>query len=137
MTHLDELFKIAIYNVLAVLFTVALWTLFAREFQYHCAILLGAGWAYPLNSLAVPYTRNCNGWRRRVDFCALLCAADRCWRDRPDVAAEDDDAPKLGYQVIGVIDASKAERAFTNLNAPVLGSLVDVPLIIDRYAVDE
>ncbi|HHY55568.1 MAG TPA: exopolysaccharide biosynthesis polyprenyl glycosylphosphotransferase, partial [Chloroflexi bacterium] len=44
---------------------------------------------------------------------------------------------KLGYQVIGVVDAGKGERALTNLDAPVLGSLVDVPQLIDRYAIDE
>ena len=44
VTHLDEFFRIIVYNVLATLFTVALLTLFLRDFQYHRAlVLLGAG----------------------------------------------------------------------------------------------
>ena len=44
VTHLDEFFKILIYNLTAVVVTVALLTLFFREFDYHRAfVLLGAG----------------------------------------------------------------------------------------------
>ena len=40
VTHLDEFFRIIVYNVLATLFTVALLTLFLRDFQYHRAFVL-------------------------------------------------------------------------------------------------
>ncbi|MBE2238197.1 MAG: undecaprenyl-phosphate glucose phosphotransferase [Caldilineaceae bacterium] len=138
VTHLDELFKIAIYNVLTVLFTVALLTLFAREFQYHRAlILLGAGLVivYDTFGRVVHAQLQWLAQARGIgDDRVLLIGAGEIGQMLLQKMMMH---PKLGYQVIGVIDAGKAERALTNLNAPVLGSLVDVPSIIDRYAVDE
>ena len=42
ISHLDELFKIAIFNVLATLVTVALLTLGLRDFDYHMPFVLSA-----------------------------------------------------------------------------------------------
>ena len=42
--------------------------------------------------------------------------------------------PKLGFQVVGVVDNSSARSI---LNVPILGSVADIPRIIDEFAVDE
>lgn len=137
-THLDELFKITIYNGLAMLFTVALLTLFARDFQYHRSfILFGAALTIVYDTIGRVVHAQAQ-WLAQArgigDDRVLLIGAGEIGQM---LLQKMQSHPKLGYQVIGVIDAGKGERALTNLDAPVLGSLVDVPQLIDRYAVDE
>jgi Undecaprenyl-phosphate glucose phosphotransferase len=45
--------------------------------------------------------------------------------------------PKLGYQVVGVINGGKDDRWLTGNDVPVLGSLVDIPFFIEGQKVDE
>lgn len=137
-THLDELFKITIYNGLAMLFTVALLTLFARDFQYHRSfILYGAALTIVYDTVGRVIHAQLQ-WQAQArgigdDRVLLIGAGEIGQMLLQKMQAH----PKLGYQVIGVIDAGKGERALTNLDAPVLGALADVPQLIDRYAVDE
>ena len=138
VTHLDELFKITVYNLLAMLFSVALLTLFARDFQYHRAlILLGAGLTIVYDTIGRVVHAQLQ-WQAQArgigDDRVLLIGASEIGQMLLQKMLTH---PKLGYQVIGVVDAGKGDRALTDLNAPMLGSLVDVPAIIDRYAVDE
>lgn len=138
VTHLDELFKIIIYNTLTMLFTVALLTLLARDFQYHRAfVLLGAGLTiiYDAFGRVVHAQLQWLAQARGIgDDRVLLIGAGEIGQMLLQKITMH---PKLGYQVVGVVDAGKGERPLQELDAPLLGSLVDVPALIDRYGVDE
>lgn len=45
--------------------------------------------------------------------------------------------PKLGYQIIGVVDAGKSSHPAVMEGVPTLGTLADVPWIIDRFGIDD
>ena len=45
--------------------------------------------------------------------------------------------PRLGYQIVGVIDGGKGGRSTFTGDVPVVGSLADVPWVMDKYQVDE
>jgi len=138
VTHLDEFFQITVANVLALLFTVALLTLFAREFQYHRAlILLGAGLTIVADTLGRVFHAQIQWWlqaRGIGDDRVLLIGAGEIGRMLLQKMIQH---PKLGYQVIGVVDAGKGDRDLPGINAQILGTLADVPVLIDRYTVDE
>jgi len=138
VTHLDELFKIIIYNTLTMLFTVALLTLLARDFQYHRAfVLLGAGLTivYDTFGRVVHAQLQWLAQARGIgDDRVLLIGAGEIGQM---LLQKITTHPKLGYQVVGVVDAGKSERPLQELDAPLLGSLVDVPTLIDRYGIDE
>ncbi|MCB0053590.1 MAG: hypothetical protein KDE24_29065, partial [Caldilinea sp.] len=138
VTHLDEFFQIIIYNLLALLFTVALLTLFVREFQYHRAlILLGAGLTILIDTFGRVLHAQIQ-WQMQArgigDDRVLLIGAGEIGRMLLQKMVQH---PKLGYQVIGVVDAGKGERDLTAVDAPILGALADVPLLIDTYNIDE
>ena len=138
ITHLDELFKIVIYNTLTMLFTVALLTLLARDFQYHRAfILLGAGLTVVYDTFGRVIHAQFQ-WLAQArgigDDRVLLIGAGEIGQMLLQKITMH---PKLGYQVIGIVDAGKGERPLQKLDAPLLGSLVDVPALIDRYGIDE
>src|SRR5690606_34673794 len=44
---------------------------------------------------------------------------------------------KLGYHVMGFIDSGKHVRRQKVMGVPVLGTLVDIPAIIERFGIDE
>jgi hypothetical protein len=138
VTHLDEFFRIIVYNVLATLFTVALLTLFLREFQYHRAfILLGAGLTIVFDTFARVIHAQLQ-WQAQAkgmgDDRVLLIGAGEIGQLLLNKILLQ---PKLGYQIVGVIDAGKQSRSAMPAAVPVLGALADVPWIIDRYGVDE
>lgn len=138
ITHLDELFKIVSYNVLTMFFTVALLTLLAREFEYHRAfVLLGSVLAVAYNVLGRVLHAQLQ-WAVQArgigdDRVLLIGAGEIGQMLLHKMSAH----PKLGYRVVGIVDAGRSERAPLGLNVPLLGTLVDVPLLIDRYAIDE
>ncbi|MEJ5248653.1 MAG: undecaprenyl-phosphate glucose phosphotransferase [Caldilinea sp.] len=138
VTHLDEFFKVVTYNLLTMLFTVALLTLFARDFQYHRAfVLLGAGLTMVYDTIGRVIHAQLQWWaqaRGIGDDRVLLIGAGEVGQM---LLQKIKMHPKLGYQVVGVVDAGKGERALQGLDAPLLGSLADVPTLIDRYAIDE
>jgi exopolysaccharide biosynthesis polyprenyl glycosylphosphotransferase len=138
VTHLDEFFRIVVNNVLATLFTVALLTLFLREFQYHrLLVLLGAGFTMLFDTLARVIHAQLQ-WQAQArglgdDRVLLIGAGEIGQMLLHKILLQ----PKLGYQIVGVIDAGKSPRSSLPGQAPVLGSLADVPWVIDRYGVDE
>jgi len=138
VTHLDEFFKVVTYNLLTMLFTVALLTLFARDFQYHRAfVLLGAGLTMVYDTVGRVIHAQLQWWaqaRGIGDDRVLLIGAGEVGQM---LLQKIKMHPKLGYQVVGVVDAGKGERALQNLDAPLLGGLADVPTLIDRYGIDE
>ncbi|MFN8464221.1 MAG: undecaprenyl-phosphate glucose phosphotransferase [Caldilineaceae bacterium] len=138
VTHLDEFFRIVVYNLLATLFTVALLTLFLREFQYHRAfILIGAGLTIVFDTIARVLHAQLQ-WQAQSkgvgdDRVLLIGAGEIGQMLLHKILLQ----PKLGYQIVGVIDAGKQSRSAMPAGVPVLGALADVPWIIDRYGVDE
>ncbi|MBW7882429.1 MAG: undecaprenyl-phosphate glucose phosphotransferase [Caldilineaceae bacterium] len=139
VTHLDEFFKIIVFNLFATLFTVALLTLFLREFQYHRAfVLLGAGFTVTLDTIGRVIHAQLQ-WQAQArgvgDDRVLLIGSGEIGRMLLQKMLFH---PKLGYQVMGVIDGGgKGDRSLSPTEVPVLGTLVDVPWIIDRYGIDE
>jgi Undecaprenyl-phosphate glucose phosphotransferase len=45
--------------------------------------------------------------------------------------------PQLGYRVVGMVDNGKSDRTFYPKNIPALGTLVDIPWLIERHKIDE
>ena len=138
VTHLDEFFRIVVYNLLAMLFTVALLTLFLREFQYHRAfVLIGAGLTIVFDTVARVIHAQLQ-WQAQAkgvgDDRVLLIGAGEIGQMLLNKILLQ---PKLGYQIVGVIDAGKQSRSVMPASVPVLGALADVPWVIDRYGVDE
>jgi exopolysaccharide biosynthesis polyprenyl glycosylphosphotransferase len=138
VTHLDELFRIIVYNVLATLFTVALLTLFLRDFQYHRAlVLIGAALTIFLDTVARVVHAQFQ-WQAQAkgvgDDRVLLIGAGEIGQMLLHKILQQ---PKLGYQIVGVIEAGKQPRSVLPGQIPVLGALADVPWVIDRYGVDE
>lgn len=138
VTHLDEFFRIIVNNVLATLFTVALLTLFLREFQYHrLLVLMGAGLTILLDTFSRVVHAQLQ-WQAQAkgmgdDRVLLIGAGEIGQMLLHKILLQ----PKLGYQIVGVIDAGKASRSSLPNEVPVLGALADVPWVIDRYGVDE
>ncbi len=138
VTHLDEFFRIIVNNVLATLFTVALLTLFLREFQYHrLLVLLGAGFTMLLDTIGRVLHAQLQ-WQAQArglgdDRVLLIGAGEIGQMLLHKILLQ----PKLGYQIVGVIEGGKPSRNALPSQVPVLGTLADVPWVIDRYGVDE
>jgi len=138
VTHLDEFFHIIIYNVFATLFTVAILTLLLHDFQYHrTLILLGAGLTITFDTIARVIHAQLQ-WLAQAkgvgdDRVLLIGAGEIGQMLLHKILLQ----PKLGYQIVGVIDAGKSNRGALPTAVPVLGALADVPWVIDKYGVDE
>jgi Undecaprenyl-phosphate glucose phosphotransferase len=138
VTHLDELIRITTYNILATLVTVALLTLFVRETDYHRAfILLGAALVIVIDTLLRTIHAQLQ-WQAQArgmgDDRVLLIGAGEIGQMLMNKIVHQ---PKLGYQIIGVVDAGKSSQPATMEGVPTLGALADVPWIIDRYGIDD
>ena len=133
--HLDEIFRTAKLTTLCTLLTVALVSLFLRDFVYHRTFL---GYAWLLNILLLTIGRTLHAqvqWNAQArgigdDRVLLIGGGDTGRMILQRVQAN----PKFGFQMIGVIDNSSSRSI---LNVPILGGVVDIPRIIDEYAVDE
>ena len=138
VTHLDELIRITTYNILETLITVALLTLLVREVDYHRAfILLGAALVIVVDVVLRSLHAQLQ-WQAQArgmgDDRVLLIGAGEIGEMLMNKILHQ---PKLGYQIIGVIDAGKGARPAGMEGVPTLGALADVPWIIDRYGVDD
>ena len=106
VTHLDELIRITTYNILATLVTVALLTLFVRETDYHRAfILLGAALVIVIDTLLRTIHAQLQ-WQAQArgmgDDRVLLIGAGEIGQMLMNKIVHQ---PKLGYQIIGVVDS--------------------------------
>ncbi len=138
ISHLDEFLKISLYNTFAVLTTVALLTLAARDFEYHRQLVLLA-WAFNILILTVVRTIHAQvQWQAQArgvgDDRVLIIGAGEIGQMLVHKVRQN---PKLGYQVVGVVENGRSDRRQFPLDAPVLGALADIPRIIDKYAIDE
>ncbi len=134
--HLDEFFKIVVFNTLALLFTVAILTLVMPNFRYHRSLLLYAWLANILLLAAVRFVHAQIQWMAQArgigDDQVLLVGAGEVGEMLLQKILSN---PRMGYQVVGMV--SKFDTPVENDRVDNLGTLADIPAIIDRYNVDE
>jgi exopolysaccharide biosynthesis polyprenyl glycosylphosphotransferase len=138
VSHLDEFFRIVFYNLFAMLISVAILTLGLPDFVYHRPfVLLGTG----INIFVMTLLRAIHA---QVQW---LAQARGVGDDRVLVIGTGEVGQmlmqkilqnrKLGYHVMGFIDSGKNVRRQKVMGVPVLGTLVDIPAIIERFSIDE
>ncbi len=135
VTHLDETYRVVGLTTLSLLLTVALVTLFLRDFVYHRSLVAYA-WLFTMGFLALGRAVHAQiQWRAQArgigDDRVLLVGSGEAARL---ILQKILHTPELGFQIVGVVDNSGARSV---LGVPVLGSFADIPRIIDEHAVDE
>lgn len=136
-SHLDELFKIVIFTLFATLLTVAVLELSIR-LDYHRWLLL-YGTVLTVAFLAVTRTLHAQiQWQAQArgvgDDRVLIIGGGEIGQMIYRKIIQN---PQLGYQVIGFVDHEKNYRLHASSETPILGTLLDIPRIIDKYVVDE
>jgi Undecaprenyl-phosphate glucose phosphotransferase len=138
ISHLDEFFKILIYNIFATLLTVAILTLGMKEFVYHRLFIVYAA-IINVGLLTVARTIHAQvQWYAQAkgvgDDRVLVIGTGEVGQMLMQKISM---SRKLGYQVVGFVDHGKGERVQTLMGLPVLGSVVDLPWIIEKNNIDE
>ncbi len=138
ISYLDEFFKLVSFNSFAILLTVALITLALRDFRYHRQFLFYA-WAINIGLLTLARSLHAQvQWQAQArgigDDRVLIIGAGEVGHMLVQKVLQN---PKLGYQVVGVVDNGKTSVVATLLGLPILGTLVDIPWIIEKYLIDE
>jgi exopolysaccharide biosynthesis polyprenyl glycosylphosphotransferase len=138
ISHIDETVKIFIYNTFAALLTVAVLALVLPSLEYHRQLVLIA-WAANIALLTLARTIHAQvQWQAQArgvgDDRVLVIGAGEIGQMLMQKIKHN---PQLGYQIVGVVDNGKGDRRQYPLDAPVLGTLADVPRIIDKYTIDE
>lgn len=138
ISHLDELFKIISYQTLASLLTVALLGLALNNFDPHRRFIIYA-WAINIGLLTVSRSLHAQvQWRAQArgigDDRVLLIGAGEVGQMLLQKIRLN---PKLGYQVVGIVDNGRAINTYAFQDAPVLGAIADIPQIIEKYNIDE
>ena len=138
VSHLDEFFRIVVFNLFAMLISVALLTLGLPNFVYHRPLILIA---VVINIFLMTALRAIHA---QIQW---LAQARGVGDDRVLVVGTGEVGQmlmqkilqnrKLGYHVMGFIDSGKNVRHQKVMNVPVLGTLVDIPSIIERFGIDE
>lgn len=136
-SHLDELFKIVIFTLFATLLTVAVLELSIR-LDYHRWLLL-YGTVFTIAFLAIARTLHAQiQWQAQArgvgDDRVLIIGGGEIGQMIYRKIIQN---PQLGYQVIGFVDHEKNYRLHAASETPILGTLLDIPRIIDKYVVDE
>ena len=138
ISHFDEFFRIAIYNTFASLFTVAIMTLALRGFEYHRSLVAYA-WAFNIVLLMIGRTIHAQvQWRAQAhgigDDRVLVIGTGEIGQLMLQKILQ---SPKLGYQVVGIVDDGVGQIGKMLLDVPVLGGYIDIPRIIDQFGIDE
>lgn len=138
VSHLDELLKIILYTTFAFLVTVAVVALALRGLEYHRQMLVIA-WAATIVTLTIARALHAQAqWRVQArgigDDRVLVIGAGEVGQMLLQRIKLN---PKLGYQIVGVVDNGQGDRRSNPLDAPILGSFADIPRIIDKYSIDE
>ncbi|MEM7535850.1 MAG: undecaprenyl-phosphate glucose phosphotransferase [Chloroflexota bacterium] len=134
---LDEFSKIIVHNTFAVLLTVSCMTLLLPDFVYHRQLVF---YAWLANMVLLSFSRVLHA---RIQWTAQ---ARGIGDDRVLVIGIDEigqmmlqrilNSPQLGYHVVGAISHTSAKPTHIH-ETPVLGTLSDVPKIIEEYDIDE
>jgi exopolysaccharide biosynthesis polyprenyl glycosylphosphotransferase len=137
-SHLDEFFKIIVYNTFAVLLTVALLGLALTNFDPHRRFIIYA-WAVNIGLLTI-----LRGIHAQVQWSAqargigddrvLIIGAGEVGQMLLQKIRQN---RKLGYQVVGIVDNGRAINTLLFSDTPVLGVIADIPWIIEKYGIDE
>ncbi len=137
VSHVDELFKIVVYTLFATLLTVAILELSIRP-DYHRWLLF---YATLLSMLFLAVARTIHAqvqWRAQArgvgDDRVLIIGAGEIGQMIYRKILQN---AQLGYQVVGFVDHEKNYRMHSASTPALLGSLLDIPQIIDKYVVDE
>ncbi len=138
VSHLDEFFKIFLYSLFGMLLTVAVLSLALPAFVYHRPfIVLATGLSIVLLTVLraihaqIQWSAQAHGVG---DDRVLIVGTGEVGQMLLQKIVQN---RKLGYQVMGFIDSGKHLRQQKLFGVPVLGTLVDIPWIIERYSVDE
>ncbi len=132
----DEFFKVVLLDTFATLFTVAILTLALPDFTYHRS-LLALGWLFSIVIVTILRAIHAQvQWQAQAhgigDDRVLLVGAGEIGQMLLQKITHN---PKMGYQVVGVV--GKGDQPVDNLGFPVLGSIADIPWIIEKHQVDE
>lgn len=132
VSHLDEFYKVILFNIIATLITVALLTLGLPHFDYHRSLIIFAA-AINIGLLTLARTLHALiQWQAQArgvgDDRVLIVGAGEVGQMLLQKIALN---RKLGYHMIGFIDNGKSDRTQRVLGMPVLGTLADIPWIID------
>ncbi|RIK56248.1 MAG: undecaprenyl-phosphate glucose phosphotransferase [Chloroflexi bacterium] len=138
VSHLDEFYKIVLFNLFATLLTVALLTLGLPDFEYRRSLIIFAA-AINVGLLTVARTLHAQiQWQAQAkgvgDDRVLIVGTGEVGQMLLQKIVLN---PKLGYHMIGFIDHAKGDRTQKLLGVPVLGTLADIPWVIEQYNIDE
>lgn len=157
VSHLDEFLKITLYATFSFLITVAMIALLLRDFDYHRQMLVIA-WLATILTLAIARMIHAQvQWQAQArgvgDDRVLVIGAGEIGQMLMTKIKQN---PKLGYQIVGVVEHGRGENGRADLSrqdtgrtggergkrtfpldAPILGTLADIPRIIDKYSIDE
>ena len=119
ISYLDEFFKLVSFNSFAILITVALITLALRDFRYHRQFLFYA-WAINIGLLTLARSLHAQvQWQAQArgigDDRVLIIGAGEVGQMLVQKVLQN---PKLGYQVVGVVDNGKTSAIATLLGLP-------------------
>ena len=137
-SHLDELYRIVLYNVFTTLLTVAVLTMVFPGFSYHRPFIV---FASVINIGLMTVVRTLHSqvqWRvqaRGVGDDRVLVIGTGEVRDM--LLNRIVQNRQLGYQVVGVVGTGHEEHTSTEGGVAVLGSVVDLPWIIEKHNIDE
>lgn len=138
ISHLDEFFKIIVFAISSMLATVALLTLGLPDFVYHRPLIL---YAVAINIVLLTVARTIHAqvqWQAQAkgvgDDRVIIVGTGEVGQMLLQKIALN---RKLGYHMIGFIAGGKGDRSQKVMDVPVLGTLVDIPWIIERHNIDE
>jgi len=137
-THLDEIFKTTVLCTFALLLTVAVLALAIPDFEYDRIFL---AYALGLNIGFLTLARIIHAqvqWQAQAqgisDDRVIIIGTGEIGQMLIQKISQN---PTLGYHVLGLVSADKRDSSQYIQNTPVLGALVDIPWIIERFDVDE
>jgi exopolysaccharide biosynthesis polyprenyl glycosylphosphotransferase len=138
ISHLDETYRIALHNVFATLLTVAVLTLVFPGFEYHRPFIVFAS-AINIGLMTVFHAVHAQIQRRVQahgvgDDRILVIGTGEVSRM---LLAKIVQNRQLGYQVVGVVSATDEDGRGSDGSVPLLGSVVDLPWIIEKHNIDE
>ncbi len=138
ISHLDEFFKIISHQTVASLLTVALLGLALNNFDPHRRFII---YAWAINIILLTVSRSLHAqiqWRAQArgigDDRVLLIGAGEVGQMLLQKIRLN---PKLGYQVVGIVDNGRAINTHAFQEVPVLGAIADIPQIVEKYNIDE
>lgn len=137
ISHLDEYGKIFVFSIFTTLLTIAILELSVRQ-DYHrwlfaYATMIGIGLLMIIRTIHAQVQ-----WQAQArgvgDERVLIVGAGEIGQM---IYRKIMQSPKLGYQVIGFIDHAQVNNRANMLDVPILGSMFDIPRVVDKYVIDE